>query len=100
MLGSMLLIGLAGCAHQTPKPPPPQVEVFRVKDTPPAHLLTCPVRPVGFPLDAEATMPPAVRAAAIRLARAYDETVTQLERLIAFSSSPCPSAPDQGPPSR
>ena len=66
--------------------------VIRVKDTPPADLTACPVRPIGFPIDAEATMPPAVRAAAIRLAQAYAATVDQLERLIAWTApAPCAS---------
>lgn len=96
MLGSTLSISLAACAHRPAEPPPaPQVKVVRVKDTPPAELTVCPVRPVGFPLDAEATMPPAVRSAAIRLSKAFAATVDQLERLIAFDTgSPCPPIED------
>lgn len=95
----MLSISLVGCAHRPAEiTPPPQAVVIRVKDTPPADLTACPVRPTGFPVDAEATMPPAVRAAAIRLAQAYAATVDQLERLIAWTApAACVSPAAQEP---
>ena len=57
---------------------------------PSAELLVCPVAPEGFPEGAEATMPVPVRFATIRLARAYREVASQLERLIGFETgTPC-----------
>ena len=62
--GLMLSIMLAGCAHDSAEPP--RTVAIAVRDVPPAELTTCPVPPEGFPVDQAATMPPAVRAAAIR----------------------------------
>ncbi len=56
-----------------------------VKNTPPAELLRCPERPVGFP-SSDAVIAPETRAAIIRLAKAYAMTVAQLERLIDWSA--------------
>ncbi|MEH3040044.1 MAG: hypothetical protein PGN21_08265 [Sphingomonas paucimobilis] len=55
-----------------------------VRDTPPAELLRCPVALVGYPADAEATMPAGVRAATIRMATALRDTRDQLLRLIGW----------------
>lgn len=55
-----------------------------IRDTPPAELLRCPVAPVGYPADAEATMPAGVRAATIRMATALRDTRDQLMRLIGW----------------
>lgn len=77
---------LPGCARravEVPVPTPVPVAV-PVKDTPPAELLACPEAPAGFPLDAEAQMPDGVRAAAIRLARAFRARGDQLVRLIRW----------------
>ena len=78
---------LAGCDRHVGEL---QVEVSKpvaviVKDTPPAELLRCPERPVGFP-SANAVIAPDTRAAIIRLAKAYAMTVDQLERLIAWNA--------------
>jgi len=68
-----------------------------IRDTPPADLLVCPVAPAGFPEAATATLPPPVRAAAIRLATAYARVSSQLERLIGWVSPDTNGAacPDQ-----
>lgn len=58
--------------------------VRTVKETPPAELLRCPVAPLGLPAHGEAEMPPAWRAAIIRLAKSRTEVADQLGRLIAW----------------
>jgi len=80
----MLSTALAGCAHLRADPPAPAAVAVAVKDTPPSDLLVCPVAPEGFPVDAQATMPPAVRFAAIRLATAFAAVRAQLDRLIEW----------------
>lgn len=74
---------LPACVRQVPvaKSVPVAVEI---RDTPPAALLRCPVAPVGYPTDAEATMPAGVRAATIRMASALRDTRDQLLRLIRW----------------
>ena len=84
LIGSTLSIGLAGCA--TKAPAEPAVLALKVgPPAPPADLIVCPVAPAGFPTDEVATLPPAVRAAAIRLAKAYAATAAQLSSLIDFT---------------
>ena len=91
LIGSMLSTMLPGCAPRerirlVPTPaPPPIVKVVTVKDVPPAELLACPVRPEGFPTDTQSAMPEAVRAAIIRLARAFAANSAQLDRLIDWT---------------
>ncbi len=83
---------LPGCALSPPvaKSVPVAVEI---RDTPPAELLRCPVAPVGYPADAEATMPAGVRAATIRMATALRDTRDQLLRLIGWhDASVCKEA--------
>jgi len=77
---------LAACAHRAaePAPPEPLVVVRTVKETPPAELIRCPVAPVGLPAQGEAEIPPAWRAAIIRLAKSRTEVADQLGRLIAW----------------
>ncbi len=58
--------------------------VRTVKETPPAELIRCPVAPVGLPAQGEAEIPPAWRAAIIRLAKSRTEVADQLGRLIAW----------------
>lgn len=74
---------LPGCALRPPvaKSVPVAVEI---RNTPPAELLRCPTAPVGYPTDAEATMPAGVRAATIRMATALRDTRGQLLRLIRW----------------
>lgn len=86
----MLLIALPGCARLAAEHSPPAAVAVKVEDRPPADLLVCPARPEGFPPDAVAMMPPAVRFAAIRLATAYAAATAQLERLIGWeTATPC-----------
>jgi len=86
---------LQACAHRPAELAPTAVAV-EIRDTPPAELLACPVRPEGFPLDSMATLPRPLRAAAMRLAQSYAEATDQLERLIGWNTGqPCPTeAPD------
>lgn len=79
----MLSIGLAACATRA-KPDPAVIAVKVPPATPPASDLVCPVAPAGFPTDEVATLPPAVRDAAIRLAKAYAAVASQVSRLIDF----------------
>lgn len=51
---------------------------------PPPDLLVCPAPVDGFPLDEMATLPPAVRDAAIRVVRALANRTGQLRSLIDF----------------
>lgn len=88
--GLLLSIALQACAHRPAEPVPTAVAI-EIRDTPPAELLACPVRPEGFPQDAVATLPRPVRDAAIRLAQGYAEATDQLERLIGWNiGKPCP----------
>ncbi|WP_303719581.1 hypothetical protein [Brevundimonas naejangsanensis] len=69
--------------------------VRTVKETPPSELTRCPVAPAGLPAEGEAAIPPAWRAAIIRLAKSRAEVADQLARLIAWHTGEgCrPSAP-------
>lgn len=58
--------------------------VRTVKDMPPAELLRCPVAPAGLPAQGEAAIPPAWRAAIIRLAKSRAEIADQLARLVEW----------------
>lgn len=82
----MLSTALAGCAHPAADSRPAAPAAIAVRDTPPADLLTCPVAPAGFPEDAAATMPLAVREAAIRVVTALAAVTAQLGRLIEWNS--------------
>ncbi|WP_239017920.1 hypothetical protein [Sphingomonas aracearum] len=66
-----------------------------VKDTPPAELTRCAARPEGLPENPAlvAQIPTAIRAGIIRLARAFAANANQLDRLIAWTGTPCPAAP-------
>lgn len=74
---------LPGCALRPPVARSVPV-ALEIRDTPPAELLRCPVATVGYPVDAEATMPAAVRAATIRMATALRDARDQLLRLIRW----------------
>ncbi|WP_208759549.1 hypothetical protein [Sphingobium fuliginis] len=86
LIGSIASIALQGCAHQAVERPAPPVVAIEVKDTPPADLLTCPVAPAGFPKDAQAEIPPAVRVVVIDIAKALASTRDQLVRLVRWHS--------------
>lgn len=60
--------------------------VRTVKETPPAELLRCRPRPEGLPAQGEATIPAAMRAAVMRLAKEFGATADQLDRLIAWQT--------------
>lgn len=69
--------------------------VRTVKETPPAELIRCPVAPAGLPAEGEAAIPPAWRAAIIRLAKSRAEVADQLGRLILFhAGEACPTTGD------
>jgi len=82
----MLSIGLAACATRATRPDPAVIAVKVPPAAPPASDLVCPVAPTGFPTDEVATLPPAVRDAAIRLATAYAAIASQVVRLIDFNA--------------
>ena len=65
--------------------------VRTIRETPPAALTRCPVAPVGLPAEGAAEIPPAWRAAIIRLAKSRSEVADQLSRLIQHhTGEPCP----------
>lgn len=87
--GLLLSTALPGCAPR----PPVKVEVpvpvaVPVKDTPPAELLHCAVKPEGLPEDPAlvAQIPTRARAGIIRLARAFGANASQLDRLIEWAA--------------
>lgn len=94
-LGLLLSTTLPGCARRAVEVPiaAPVPVAVPVKDTPPAELLQCPPAPAGFPLDATAEMPPTVRSATIRVAKALRDTRDRLLRLIEWNApGTCPAA--------
>lgn len=82
-------MALPGCAHRAAEPPasivPVAIPVPAPK--PPAELLRCASRPEGLPEDPAlvAQIPTPVRAAIIRLARAFGANASQLDRLIEWA---------------
>lgn len=84
LTGSLASIALQGCAHPAADRPALPVVAVELRDTPPADLLACPVAPAGFPADAQAQMPPAVRTAVIGIAVALAVTRDQLTRLVRW----------------
>ena len=65
-----------------------------VKDTPPAELTACAKRPEGLPEDPAliAQIPTRIRAAIIRLARAFATNASQLDRLVEWNApGSCPA---------
>lgn len=86
MTGLLLSIELAGCARQHVEAPGHAPAAVAVKDSPPSDLLVCPEAPAGFPEDQAATIPPAVRDAAVRVLSAYRSVSAQLARLIEWNS--------------
>jgi len=88
---------LPGCAHH-----PVEVPVAHdvpvavaIDDKPPAELTRCAERPAGLPEDPAlyATIPTAVRAGIIRLAKAFGANAAQLDRLVNWNApGSCPAA--------
>lgn len=99
-----MLCGIApACATKAPPTPAPQTVVVRVKDRPPSDLLVCPVKIRRPAATAGGVLPEDKRRQLGDLARAYDQVVDQLTRLIAWSDpaacggvSPAPAR--AGPP--
>lgn len=95
MSGLLLSTALPGCVRQpvevpVERPVPIAVEVDR---TPPAELTRCAARPDGLPEDKAllAQIPTPVRAAIIRMARAFSANASQLDRLINWNvPASCP----------
>jgi len=95
MSGLLLSTALPGCAHRIVEVPvEKQVPVaVPVKDPAPAELIRCADRPQGLPesKDMLAQIPSPVRAAIIRIARAFAANAAQLDRLINWEApGTCP----------
>lgn len=90
MSGLLLSTALPGCVHriiEVPVEKPVPVAV-PVKDTPPAELTRCADKPAGLPESKVvlAQIPTPVRAAIIRIARAFAANAQQLDRLIDWTA--------------
>ena len=95
-IGFALLTALPACARHAEAPPAVVSTpiVVKVKDTPPAELLTCATRPEGLPEDPSliAQIPTAVRAGIIRLARAFAGNADRADRLVNWNApKTCPA---------
>ena len=95
--GFALLMALPACARHAEAPPAvvPAPIIVKVKDTPPAELLTCATRPDGLPEDPSliAQIPTKIRAAIIRLARAFAGNADRNDRLVNWNvPGSCPVA--------
>lgn len=89
----MMLPGCETAGRAAPPPSEPVVVVRTVRETPPAELTRCPVRPRGLPVDGQAVIPPHWRAGIGRLAVSHGAILQQLERLIAWNNgTACPGA--------
>ena len=98
-IGFALLTALPACARHDDAPPAviPAPIVVKVKDTPPAELLTCATRPEGLPEDPSliAQIPTKIRAGIIRLARAFAGNADRADRLVNWNvPGSCPK-PEQ-----
>ncbi|WP_244187164.1 hypothetical protein [Sphingomonas faeni] len=96
-IGFALLTALPACARHADAPPAviPAPIVVKVKDTPPAELLTCATRPEGLPEDPSliAQIPTKIRAGIIRLARAFAGNADRADRLVNWNvPGSCPAA--------
>lgn len=95
MSGLLLLTALPGCAPRPadlPVPPPIAIKVEPPR--PPAELTACAERPDGLPEDADliAQIPTRLRAAIIRLARAFNGNADRLDRLTNWTvPGTCPA---------
>lgn len=85
------------CAHRPPEDTKPSfnpgVVALPLKESPPADLLVCAERPVGFPEDLVATMPAGVRDAAIRIMRSLKDSSDRLDRLVNWHTPGSCGAP-------
>jgi hypothetical protein len=83
-------MALPACARRSETPPAVVSTpiVVKVKDTPPAELLTCAERPAGLPEDADliAQIPTKIRAGIIRLARAFAGNADRADRLVNWNA--------------
>jgi hypothetical protein len=90
MSGLLLSTALPGCAHRIVEVPVEKKVpvVVAVKDPPPAELTRCAERPQGLPENKAvlAQIPTPVRAAIIRIARAFAANASQLDRLIDWTA--------------
>lgn len=99
LLGSMLSMTLPACGRhaaevEVGKPVPVAIAI---KDTPPAELLRCAEQPAGFP-PSEAVIPMEIRAAIMRLAKAFASVADRHDRLANWTRpGSCPSAPSTVP---
>lgn len=89
--GLLLSITLPGCAlrrAEVAPPAPPPVAVKVESPRPPAELLACADRPAGLPEDPDliAQIPTRLRAAIIRLARAFGANADRQDRLIDWNA--------------
>lgn len=91
----LLSTALPGCARTIEVPVDKPVPVaVSVRDTPPADLRRCAERPRGLPEEDKLTaqIPDPVRAAIIRIARAFASNASQLDRLVNWSTpGACPA---------
>jgi len=95
--GFALLMALPACARHAEAPPAVVSTpiVVKVKDTPPAELLTCATRPEGLPEDPSliAQIPTKIRAGIIRLARAFAGNADRNDRLVNWNvPGSCPKS--------
>lgn len=87
MSGLLLSTALPGCAHRAEPVKVATPVAIPVKVTPSAELLRCADRPDGLPEDPAlvAQIPSRIRAAIIRMARAFAGNADQLDRLVNWN---------------
>lgn len=95
MSGLLLLMASPGCAPRPAElPAPPPIAIKVEPPRPPAELTACAERPDGLPEDPGliAQIPTRLRAAIIRLARAFNGNADRLDRLTNWiSPGACPA---------
>lgn len=96
MSGFALSTALPACTRRAEAPPAVVSTpiVVKVKDTPPAALLTCAERPDGLPEDPSliAQIPTRIRSGIIRLARAFASNADRSDRLVNWvDPGTCPT---------
>ena len=100
VIGFALLTVLPACGRHAETPPAVVSTpiVVKVKDTPPAELLTCATRPEGLPEDPSliAQIPTKIRAGIIRLARAFAGNADRADRLVNWNApGTCPASKEK-----